>query len=563
MYLKAISRFLPFFSDNRMRQTPKCVVAIAWFLAAPMGLCGSLTNELGGLADEFDPGANGSVRVLAIQADGKILVGGNFTSLGGLVRNYIGRLNVDGTIDAGFNPGANGMVLSLAVQTNGKILVGGQFTVLGGQPRYFIGRLNEDGTLDSGFDPVIAGGNYPSYASSLAIQADEKILVGGNFTGLAGRPRNWLGRLNSDGTLDVGFNPGAGDGSANYPYVFTLALQTDGKILVGGNFTTLGGLPRERIGRLNASGTIDSGFNPGANDYVRSFAVQADGRILVGGNFTSLGGQPRSRIGRLNADGTLDFDFDPGANGYIYSLAVQADGKILVGGEFTILGGQARYCVGRLNADGTLDSEFNPVTDAWVSSLCLQADGRILIGGKFTTMGGLPRNCIGRLNNTEAATQSLGFGGATITWLRSGSAPEVWRTTFDYSSDRIHWTNLGSGSRRLGQTGWELANISLPPSGTLRARGYAAGGFQNSSGWFIEALYSLEPTLEVRRTGNTAFTLLLSGLSRPSCVIETTTNLTPSPYWFPIWSGALSNTPQIISETNGGEPGRYFRAVTP
>ena len=84
-------------------------------------------------------------------------------------------------------------------------------------------------------------------------------------------------------------------------------MQADGKILVGGYFTTLGGQPRTNIARLNANGTVDSGFNPGAGgDYARcvALAVQADGKILVGGYFTTLGGQARNYIGRLNADGT-------------------------------------------------------------------------------------------------------------------------------------------------------------------------------------------------------------------------------------------------------------------
>ncbi|MGB8647777.1 MAG: delta-60 repeat domain-containing protein, partial [Anaerolineae bacterium] len=239
--------------------------------------------------DGFDPGANGQVTVLAVQADGKILVGGAFTMLGGggtgtTARNYIGRLNTDGSLDTTFNPGANGQVTVLAVQADGKILVGGAFTMLGG---------------------------------------------GGTGT----TARNYIGRLNADGSLDATFNPGAGN------QVTVLAVQADGNILVGGAFTTLGGQTRNRIGRLNADGSLDTTFNPGANNVVYAMAVQADGKILVGGLFTTLGGQSRNRIGRLNADGSVDATFNPGANGVVYVLAVQADGKILVGGGFTTLGG--------------------------------------------------------------------------------------------------------------------------------------------------------------------------------------------------------------------------------
>ena len=126
--------------------------------------------------------------------------------------------------------------------------------------------------------------------------------------------------------------------------VYALAVQADGKILVGGDFTTLGGggtgtTTRNRIGRLNPDGTLDTSFDPGANSTVLALAVQADGKILVGGFFTTLGGggtgtTTRNNIGRLNPDGTLDTSFDPGANGNVNALAVQADGKILVGGQF-------------------------------------------------------------------------------------------------------------------------------------------------------------------------------------------------------------------------------------
>ena len=220
-------------------------------------------------------------------------------------------------------------------------------------------------SLDPSFDPAANGPVF-----SLAVQADGKILVGGGFTTLGGQSREHIGRLQTDGTLDSSFNPGA------EWYVTSLALQGEGKILVGGSFTTLGGQSRSRIGRLHADGTLDSSFNPGGNGWVSSLAVQADGKILVGGDFNALGGQSRTNLGRLNADGTLDTGFDPGADGAVFCLAVQADGKILVGGVFTLLGGQSRKNMGRLNADGTLDARFDPGANSWVNSLVVQADGR-------------------------------------------------------------------------------------------------------------------------------------------------------------------------------------------
>jgi len=292
--------------------------------------------------------ANDHVSALAVQADGKIVVGGSFTALGGQPRDHIARLNPDGTLDAAFNPGANGWVGVLAVKADGKIVVGGSFSELGGQSRGNIGLLNPDGTLDAAFDP-----GADDRVSALAVQADGKIVVGGEFTTMHGETRNYIARLNTDGTLDAAFNPGEGTG-----WVSALAVQADGKIVVGGFFRNLGGQLDDAIGRLNPDGTLDAAFNPGANHEVHVLAVQADGKIVAGGSFSELGGQSRNRIARLNPDGTLDAAFNPGANNNVYALAVQADGKILVGGWFTWLGGQQRSFIGRLNPDGTLDASI-------------------------------------------------------------------------------------------------------------------------------------------------------------------------------------------------------------
>src|SRR6266702_1653866 len=158
---------------------------------------------------------------------------------------------------------------------------------------------------------------------SVDLTARKKILHAARWIALALSTHTLALAALAQSPLPDSFNPGA-----NEP-VFSLAVQVDGKILVGGYFTTLGGQSRNYIGRLNADGTLDTSFNPGASNYVSSLALQADGRILVGGGFTTLGGQSRTNIGRLHADGTHDTVFNPGADNSVLSLAVQADGKIL------------------------------------------------------------------------------------------------------------------------------------------------------------------------------------------------------------------------------------------
>ncbi|MCA3067815.1 MAG: delta-60 repeat domain-containing protein, partial [Rhodocyclaceae bacterium] len=232
-----------------------------------------------------------------------------------------------GALDTSFNPtdvgfgsgaGANFPVLTLALQPDGKVLIGGSFTTYNGTSRNSIARLNADGTLDNTFNPG-TGANSEVY--SLALQPDGKVLIGGSFTTYNGTSRNYIARLNADGTLDNTFNPGTGANSR----VRTLALQPDGKVIIGGRFTTYNGTSRDYIARLNADGTLDNTFNPGtgANDQVQTLALQPDGKVIIGGDFTSYNGTSRNRIARLNADGTLDNTFNPGtgANSTVRTLA--------------------------------------------------------------------------------------------------------------------------------------------------------------------------------------------------------------------------------------------------
>jgi uncharacterized delta-60 repeat protein len=241
---------------------------------------------------------------------------------------------------------------------------------------------------------------------------------------------------------------------------------------------------------VNTNGALDAGFNPGADGTVSCLALQANGQILVGGAFTTLGGQTRNRIARLNSNGMADTSFNPSADAPVISIAVQADGKILVGGAFTNLSGQPCHGIGRLNTDGSADPTFNPGVGGYVSSLALQTDGRILVGGSFQQLAGQQRNNIGRLNNTDPATQSLSRNGPILTWLRSGTSPEVWRTSFEFSTNGTSWTALGDGSRIAG--GWQLSGVLVSTNTAIRARGFIANG----SSWFVETI--LQPTLQTR-----------------------------------------------------------------
>ena len=233
-----------------------------------------------------------------MQADGKILAGGVFTSIGGQTRNRIARLDATTGLADSFDPNANFLVFSIAVQADGRVLAGGDFTTMGGQTRNHIARLNADGTLDMAFNP-----NANGFVSSIAVQADGKILAGGDFNGrTASADRR---AISSPGSMPRTGLADSFDPNANL-FVRTIAIQTDGKILVGGYFNganSIGGQTRNRIARLDAITGLADSFNPNANNIVRSIAVQADGKILVGGFFSganSIGGQTRNFIVRLD-----------------------------------------------------------------------------------------------------------------------------------------------------------------------------------------------------------------------------------------------------------------------
>ena len=266
-----------------------------------------------------------------------------------------------------------------------------------------------------------------------------------------------------------------------------MVVQPDGKILVGGYFNGLGGgtgaSARNYIGRINADGSVDSGFDPGATSIVNAIALQADGMILVGGNFTGLGGGTgttlRGRIGRLGASGLVDPTFNPGAESEIFTLAVQVDGKILAGGSFKWLGAQGgparseRNYIGRLGPSGVVDSTFNPGTDNVVDAIAVQADGAVVAAGIFLSTGGgkgdgvlAMRARIARFPATTAAVQTLTHTGggslpSNMAWARSGSGPEVTHTTFAFSFDGSFYSVLANGTRVAG--GWAANNlVNLP-----------------------------------------------------------------------------------------------------
>nr|WP_302227156.1 M10 family metallopeptidase C-terminal domain-containing protein [Azotobacter vinelandii]WKN21139.1 M10 family metallopeptidase C-terminal domain-containing protein [Azotobacter vinelandii] len=355
---------------------------------------------------------------LALQSDGRILIGGQGSSNFGVVR-----LNADGTLDTGFSgdgkatfdiAGDYDYGRSLAVQSDGKILLGGySFNPGTGNHDFSLIRLNANGSRDTSFsgDGRFSFDSGDDYGYALAVQADGKILLAGSSYSPGDGATYDFGviRLNADGTLDSGFGSGgevAFDIAGSSDYIHGLSVLPDGKILLAGfGFNSAGGDYDFSVARLNADGSLDSGFGDagtlvfdggaGGDDYGYAMVVQSDGKILLGGGIDDDFG-----VIRLNADGSLDSGFGSGGKAVFdvaggsdsgRSLAIQADGKILLAG-FGYNPGSGNYDFGviRLNADGTLDTGFGSAGRAVFDiagsydegqGLVVQADGKILVTG--------------------------------------------------------------------------------------------------------------------------------------------------------------------------------------
>jgi uncharacterized delta-60 repeat protein len=371
-------------------------------------------------------GFNLNVFQTSIQSDGKIITNGVFTSWNGTTVGRVVRLNSDGTIDTTFTTnngsGANELISYSSIQSDGKIVVGGQFTSWNGTTVGRIVRINSDGTRDTTFT-TNNGSGASGNVNSISIQSDSKIILGGQFDSWNGTTVGRVVRLNSDGTRDttfstnIGSGPGASKGAGT---INSISIQSDGKIMVGGQFTSWNGTTLGGVVRLNSDGTIDTTFTtnngsgaPGTDDNISSISIQSDGKIILCGSLTSWNGTTVGRVVRLNSDGTRDTTFTTntgsGANERAISSSIRSDGKIVISGIFTTWNGTSVNRIVLLNSDGTIDTTFttNVGTGAnngislflTIDGVAIQPDGKIVISGDFTTWNGTFVGRVVRLNS--------------------------------------------------------------------------------------------------------------------------------------------------------------------
>ena len=381
-------------------------------------------------------GFDNDVYVIKKLNDGSILVGGAFGSYDYNGSSYYSpgliNLNANGTPNENFGVlnyggnGFNGAVYTIDVQSDGKIIVGGNFIIYDIDGTSFTGgfiiRLTNDGYIDLDF---YIGNAFDELTKTIKVLSDDKILVGGNFTNFNGTSITGICRLNSNGSIDSSFlvgnfvSNGSGEGIVN-----TIAIQSDGKILVGGDFESYSGQNYNNIIRLNTDGSIDTSFVVGNGFYLDCFyswvndiALQSDGKIIVGGTFGAYNNNPVSwtpcngNIVRLNSNGSFNSKFEYGFDDSVNKIYVQSDDKIIVGGWMNILYTSFDGLpinideLIRFNADCTLDYSFyyEELFNSGVYAIELESDGKILVGGDFNeSQGDDPRfilNYFGRLNN--------------------------------------------------------------------------------------------------------------------------------------------------------------------
>ena len=428
------------------------------------------------------PGPSGQVRTLCMQNDGKILVGGWFDEYNNKTVNSIVRIDSTGNIDTNFNAlgGVNTVIYKIVQQNDGKILVGGSFSSFHGMSKNNLVRLNIDGSIDTSFNNNLSGPN--EYVSNIVIQTDGKILVTGDFTMYNGVTVQKFVRINSDGTIDTTFQ--LPQIILNNVGIFGLEIQSNGGILLGAQCVSSSNDTTGIVTRLLTSGHIDTSFAK-VEIYPMKIKELPNGKILIG----SVG----SGIKKLNADGSLDttfathnqlptvfynrandfvinskneiiltgfaldsthytrlvysrldsngyviessirksnidsfhglsivlthddgviigsedkyynnvykpylvsvdstgelnpwFNSNTGFNGNVYTSYTLPDDKLLIGGEFSSYNGIKTGCLVRLLPDGELDSSFNfEIPCQFVRDISLHSNGKIVVAGLF------------------------------------------------------------------------------------------------------------------------------------------------------------------------------------
>lgn len=457
-------------------------------------------------------GFTSPITALAIQPDRKILAGGMFTSYNGTDFKTLVRLNPNGTIDSSFyigDTGFNGDIVSIHVnRQDTSILVAGWFTYLNSQNlNTRIVKLKKDGSIDLSFN---SNTNVNGGITAMAVDTTNgNIYIAGIFTSVAGVAHKHIARLMPDGTLDNTFSIGTGfTGSLSQSPPYAIKIQTDGKILVGGDFMFYNDNLAPKFCRLNVNGTVDMDFvnnlsGGGFNAKVLAIETMTDGKIIVGGSFTNVLAQNYNKIACLNADGTLNtsFNIGNGISGEVFAIKATPQNKILVGGSFNFYNDIQENSIIQLNINGTRDQNFVTGSGLFSSnfspkahSFIIQPDTNIVVGGEFSKYKDTIHHNIVRIIGkgvsqimapeltTQSATlitnTSARLGGDI---LNNGNSPVIdqgvcWSTNQNPNYQQNHT------SATLGNNSFTVTVYNLLDSTQYYVRAYAINGVDTAYG---------------------------------------------------------------------------------
>ena len=470
------------------------VIGVAPLVGAPQIASAATDGTLDTTFNSDGVGADKAIRTVAFAADGKIYIGGDFTTYRGTAVNALARLNKDGTLDTTFNAGGAGFtksgaqVLSIHVDADGDIYVAGNFAKNNSSDTgdynttaltTNVIRLNSDGTLDTAFAPKeLKYSQLPSDESatvSLVKKIGDVVYVSGSFnelyeSGLSNSATSVQGiiGLNATGALDSGFGAKVKltDQQGSTPKrVFEIhAISGSTDVYLVGNFTYVKTATEQSfpilanyVIRVSATGERVTAYanklgeNVGANDDVTSSTITSDGKLILAGDFTTFNGVTANGIVRVNSDGTRDTTFtSPGSAFFGPSLTADSAGRMYVTGTLANFSSSNKNLV-RLKADGTLDTGFSldAQPNYYNSNTAISPDGDVyvyffpdasqLLQVGATKYGTTTVGFIARINVTKPTS------GATTGTTGVPGQPTKIRVKINGTKAKVSWTAPTTG----------------------------------------------------------------------------------------------------------------------
>jgi uncharacterized delta-60 repeat protein len=445
------------------------------------------------------PGVSGTVRATAVLPNGDIVVGGEFNSAGGIAVNKVARYNPTtgswSALGSGLSGGSFPTARAFAVLPSGDLIVGGDFTSAGGVAANSIARYNPT----TGDWAALGEGTNDS-VHALAVLPDGDLIVAGSFTAAGSVAASRIARYNP--TAGIWSILGAGLSGSSFSTGLALAVLPGGDLIVGGDFTNAGGIAARRIARLNPNTGNWSALGTGTSGtFVSSLAVTPSGEVIVGGDFTFAGGVSASRIARYNPNTGQWFALGAGVSFFppnqtsVRSIAVLQNGDVIAGGIF--------YWAGGTSVLSNFIARFSLTTGTWstlggsgvgggfngsspVYALTVLSGDQVIVGGDFSGAGGIGVNHIARYDANTGQWSPLGRGidgtiydfavlpdGGVIaagTFSTAGGVPASRIARYDPNTGS--WAALGTGI-----SPYVVFSLAALPDGDL-----IAGGIFNGAG---------------------------------------------------------------------------------